>query len=485
MNRQTLAVTIGTVALLLIAIVLLYASPSPEPNPPVRPNAGGQAKVKAKRPRAPAANRLPAAKLIHKREIPDDRPAAPSGAPNVVVIVPSTQRKDQWSLYGGPENTTPFIASQVQRYGVKMADALSVAVSPHENAVALVTGHLPHELGAIEPSQKRNGRPLPRSVHTMAEHFSRAGWFAMGVSANHHFNARMGQFQGFDWYRDSQPFSLMKDRRIPARQAVRFALRRVAERSEAEQARPLYLQIALVDSHKPFRVAPKDFEPFVGPDHEIAPYRATIRMQDDAISDLVQGLSEVGITHENTLFVVVSDQGEGLNMPQHHREQHGFVLYQSVVQIPWVMWGPGLPKNAEVKGLASTIDVAPTVVALAGLGAEGFQGMSHAAAVRAGGATKRTEAYADTLFRGAHRASLWTPTRQCQKDYGSTFTLLDDAFVDGCFDRQADPDFLAPIEDAALMARLESEHARLMALVAKGEEAEDAGDEGAVEGDPE
>lgn len=472
MNRQAVAVVIGTLAFLVIAFVLLYTTPNPEPNPPANAlraaKVGKGVKASKSKGKSDGSGRLSPRQLIHRRPIPPEQAAAPEGAPNVVVVFASTQRKDQWTGYGGPAETTPFIASQVGAHGVRMADALAVAVSPHESAVALTTGRLPHELDAIEPSPRRNARPVPRSATTLAERFATAGWFAVGVSANHHFNRRMGQFQGFYWYRDSQPFSLMVDRRIPAGQAVRFALRRVADRTEAERARPLYLQVALVDSHKPFKVPAAEAKPFQSEGQAVAPYRATLRRMDNAIEALVQGLAESGITQENTLFVVTADHGEGLGIPEHHRREHGYMLYPSSVEIPWVMWGHGLPANRTVPGLASTIDVAPTIASLAGLTvpADEVDGIDHSPAVR-GKAQKtiRTEAYAATLFRGAHRASLWTDSRQCQKDFGSVHDLPDEVWTDGCFDRAGDPTFETPIADESLTKRLVAQHESLMATV--------------------
>lgn len=480
MNRQSVAVVIGVVAFVAIALVLLFTTPNPEPNPPAGAQRAALGVGKAGKARSKAKSkagdgRLLPRQLIHRRPIPEDLGPAPEGAPNVVVVFASTQRKDQWSVYGGPSQTTPYLAAQVAAHGVAMEDALAVAVSPHESAVALTTGRFPHALDAIESSPRRNGRPVPRRANTLAERFASKGWFAMGVSANHHFNRRMGQFQGFHWYRDSQPFSLMLERRIPAGQVVRFALRRVADRTEAEKARPLYLQLALVDSHKPFKVPPEEAKPFQDDSHAVAPYRATLRRLDNAVQTLAQGLAEQGLTVDNTLFVVVADHGEGLAMPEHHRREHGYMLYPSSVQVPWVMWGGGLPAGRRVPGLASVIDVAPTVASLAGLEvpAEQVDGIDHSKAVRgASSATIRTEAYAATLFRGAHRASLWTASRQCQKDFGSVHDLPDEVWTDGCFDRKGDPEFHTPVADDALTKRLVQQHEALMAKVGDGTDGE-------------
>jgi arylsulfatase A-like enzyme len=250
---------------------------------------------------------------------------------------------------------------------------------------------------------------------------------------------------------------------------VQKALERIAARTDGEADRPLYLQVAFVDSHKPFKVPPAEFQPFESPDHAIAPYRATVRRVDTAVERLVEGLAARGITNDNTLFVVLADHGEGLEMPPHHRRQHGFVLYESVVRIPWIWWGKGVPRGRATSALASQVDLVPTVLALAGLPvpAAGIDGMDLSGAVRGtGSGSPRRQAYADTLFEGAHRASLWTSEVQCQKDFGSTLPAEEgEDFEDTCFDRQSDPDFTHPVAEKELMAALEAKHAELVALL--------------------
>jgi arylsulfatase A-like enzyme len=467
-NRQTLAVTLGTVALVLFGILLLYAAPDSDPSKlePVADAAGvGKAKSeKADKAKADGPRKLQEAKLVHATEIPADRVAAPAGAPNVVLVVPTTQRRDQWSVYGGPETTTPFLAKKAAK-GVTMMDALSVAVDPKPSDVAILTGVYPHKVGVIETAEKRNNRALSPDANTLAERLAGAGWFTVGLTANHNVNARLGGSQGFDWYRDSQPYSMMVEQRIDASDLVDKALERVGARTDAEKKRPIFLQLAFIDSHKPFKVPPAEFQPFAGENGEVAPYRATLKRLDDALQKLADGLATNGITDENTIWVVVADHGEGLDMPVEHRKQHGFVLYESAVRIPWVLWGKGIPEGGKVEGLASQIDVAPTLLALAGVTKQtGFDGLDLSPAVLGKGASTREKAYADTHYEGVHRASIWTATRQCQKDYGSK-EIEDDAFVNGCYDRKADPNFTKTVPDEALAAELEKMHDELMKKV--------------------
>lgn len=477
MNRQTLLVTVATLALVVVGAVLLYAAPGSDPghkpagNAAAKVEKAGKAGKGDKAKAAAAPNKVPVAELIHAPGLPADRVAAPAGAPNVVLVVMSTQRRDQWSMYGGPPEVTPFLAARAAA-GVKFDDALSVAVDPHASTSALVTGRFPHHLGVLNLGEKRANPPIAAEADTLAERFAAGGWFTVGLTANHVLNEKAGGAQGFDWFRDAQQFSLMLELRTSASELVDATLERVAARTEAEKARPMFLQLAFVDSHKPIKIPPDEFKPFAGENGEVAPYRASIRRQDDALAKLVSGLAAQGLTDANTVFVVIADHGEGLEMPTHHRKQHGFVLYHSAVQIPWVMWGKDVAAGKSVEGLASQIDLAPTLLALAGSpsGVEGVDGVDLSKVVKSGGATGRAEAYADTTYEGVHRASMWTAAHQCQKDFGSR-DIGEDQFSDGCFDRKADPDFTQVIQDEPLMNKLAQMHTELMAGVAGAEPA--------------
>ncbi len=480
MNQQTVAVTAGTILLLGIGAALLYATPGEAPSPqrataPARPAPVPGAQAAKAKAAGTAPGKVPVGKLVSDKPIPAERPAAPADAPHVVVVMAAAVRQDQLTPYNGPADTTPYLGARAAE-GVRFDDALANAVWPKPAQVALLTGRLPHDVGMVEPRvDKKNTRRLPVEVDTLAERFAAGGWNTIGATASHYLTGRFGMRQGFDWYRESQPFGYVLEARMGAKEVVSSALQGVASRKAKE--RPVYLQLAFIDSHKPFRVPPDEFHAFDGPDHSVSPYRATLRRQDDALKVLVEGLARQGITADNTVFVFVGEHGEGLDMPPAHRKQHGRVLYHSSVGIPWVMWGRGVAKGQVVQGLASQIDLAPTLVGLAGVpgGVDGFAGIDHSAVVAGGGTTQRDEHYADTLWEGTHRASVWTRTHQCQADFGTA--AGDDGFVDGCYDRAADPDFTKATK-APLAARLQVVHdERMAALKAAEARAASAADE--------
>jgi hypothetical protein len=140
-NRQTLAVALGTLAVVLIGGFLMYASPTPEGARQPPPAANAVKAEKGKRVGESSHRHLNESKLVHEVAVPADRPAAPKDAPNVVVVFASTQRRDQWSVYGGPpdHHAVPGAAGgrgrQVHRRAVGVGGAAHGGRSADHRAV--------------------------------------------------------------------------------------------------------------------------------------------------------------------------------------------------------------------------------------------------------------------------------------------------------------------------------------------------------------
>jgi len=387
---------------------------------------------------------------------PFERPVAPEGAPNVVLVVLSAARKDQLSPYGAAAGVTPFLA-RVAGKGARFLDTIADAPSPRAASAAMLTGRHSWHIGIPEPGPEASARTLPDDVQQLSEHFRRAGWTTLGATGNHNLNqdpldgpSHGGIGRGFDKHLNAQERGFAPGRRQGAGFIVTEALKMVDERPAAD--RPVYLQLNLIDTNAPVRVIEEqlgDFEP----DRPNAPYRAALNRIDGQLERLWKELGDRGLT-DNTFLVVVADHGEGLDTPAHHGTFHGRLLYESSVAVPWIVVGPGVKPNQLVGGLAAGVDVAPTVLDLAGLPVpEGLDGMSHASLLRGDGArTQREKTWSATWQFTAKRASSWTSSRQCQLDFGSTD--ISDSFVDACYDRRTDPAFTRVVEDREAMDAL-------------------------------
>ncbi len=87
----------------------------------------------------------------------------------------------------------------------------------------------------------------------------------------------------------------------------------------------------------------------------------TLQSVDRHIDQFVKLLEERGVLN-NTVIIYTSDNGYQLG--QHRIILEKFHLYESDIRVPFVIRGPGIPKNKTVSDLTGNIDIAPTLYEL-------------------------------------------------------------------------------------------------------------------------
>jgi arylsulfatase A-like enzyme len=93
-------------------------------------------------------------------------------------------------------------------------------------------------------------------------------------------------------------------------------------------------------------------------------YDAEVAYLDYEIGRLFSHLGELGVL-DNTLVVLFGDHGE--NMTEHDAWFDHAGLYDSVTQVPLILWAPGTVPACEVTSLISMVDIKPTVLELLSL----------------------------------------------------------------------------------------------------------------------
>jgi len=93
-------------------------------------------------------------------------------------------------------------------------------------------------------------------------------------------------------------------------------------------------------------------------------YRASIRYLDDQIGQTL-GRLDAADELDNTVVVLTADHGEGLG--DHGLLKHMLSHFKSVLGVPLVMSGPGVPDGSRRSEFASLIDVFPTLCDIAGI----------------------------------------------------------------------------------------------------------------------
>ncbi len=127
-----------------------------------------------------------------------------------------------------------------------------------------------------------------------------------------------------------------------------------------------FLALSSVNPHHPYDVSDKSYEVF-GTATQFNMYKNALRGADDVIGKCYALLVKYGL-EKNTLFVIVSDHGEAFY--QHKRNYlHSIYLYEENVHTIAMFINPVLfPSRVDLNTVTSHIDIAPTILNLAGTG---------------------------------------------------------------------------------------------------------------------
>lgn len=87
-------------------------------------------------------------------------------------------------------------------------------------------------------------------------------------------------------------------------------------------------------------------------------YKSAIQKMDERIGNIIQATKDAG-TYKNTLFLITADHG---GFETGHGGDH-----IEEIEIPWIVMGPGVKKNYELKNSIITYDTAATLAEVFGL----------------------------------------------------------------------------------------------------------------------
>jgi len=306
---------------------------------------------------------------------------------SVLLVTLDTLRADRVGCYGYGLGSTPVL-DRLALEGIRFEEAVVQVPLTVPSHASILTGTYPIFHGA----RNNANYPLPGDRVTLAERFREAGYATEAVLASRVLYHGFGLDQGFDHYDDdirSEEGAPGKRYRL-GEHVTRRALARIGALPDD---RPFFLWSHYYDPHAPYR-AP---EPFASrfPD---APYDAEVAYTDACVGRLLQGIAAMGRA-DRLLTVVISDHGEGLGDP-HDELTHGIFLYEETLRVPFLIHAPeALPAGRVVRELVRSIDLAPTVLELAGLEVHAdVQGTSLVPAIVEGAPVAPLESYSDTIM---------------------------------------------------------------------------------------
>jgi choline-sulfatase len=319
----------------------------------------------------------------------------PPARPNVLLVTIDTLRADRLGCYGAADALTPTLDG-LAASGVRFATAVAHAPLTAPSHASILTGRTPPRHGVRD----NGGFALREDVPTLAEAFRRASYrtaaFVSGFPVDHRF----GFARGFELYDDRLPHG-DDPRRAAYVERTAEATTAAAMRwlDETGAARPWFLWVHYFDPHAPYE-APREVADRVPG----RPYDAEVAFVDMQLGALLRRVEPAG-GHPGTVVLVTADHGESLG--EHGEETHGVFVYDATLRVPLLLAAPGLSGGRVAATVARGIDVAPTLLDLAGLPAlEGAEGRSLRPAAE-GREMADEPAYAESLFAAIHLG--WAP----------------------------------------------------------------------------
>jgi choline-sulfatase len=315
---------------------------------------------------------------------------------NILIIVVDTLRADHLGCYGGAPRVAPNIDALAAR-GARFSTVVTAAPVTAPSVSSILTSTAPIFHGVRDNEKFRLSENLP----TIATAFRDAGYSTAAFVSSAVLDSRGGFDNGFDHYDDDMQSAYRAYDKSYASQAeeLRDTQRRADNVTAAamdwlhEHGRrgPFLCLVHYFDPHDPYDPPPKFKN---GPTGD--PYDGEISFTDSQIGVLLQGLKGIGLD-KNTLIVLTADHGEGLG--EHAERTHGFFLYDSTVLVPLIFHLPGSIDRGQVfDEQVRTIDVAPTILELAGLDVPStMQGASLAGAIRGDEELHDRPAYTETF----------------------------------------------------------------------------------------
>jgi arylsulfatase A-like enzyme/Flp pilus assembly protein TadD len=310
------------------------------------------------------------------------RPLPPAPRLDVLLVTVDTLRADHVGCYGWAGAATPVLDGLAAR-GVRFATAVAHAPLTAPSHASVLTGLTPLRHGLRD-----NGSfSLPASVPTLAEAFRAAGYRTAAFVSGFPLDRRFGLGRGFELYDDRLPHG-NDPRRAPYVERPADATTRAALAWLAAAPGAWFAWVHYFDPHAPYEPPPDLLARFAA-----NPYDGEIAFADRELGRLLAGL---GPARERTLVLVTADHGESLG--EHGEDTHGVFVYDSTLRVPWIVQGPGVGAGRVASVVARGIDVAPTLLDLAGLPAmAGSEGRSLRPAL-SGRPMDDAPAYAESLF---------------------------------------------------------------------------------------
>ncbi len=302
--------------------------------------------------------------------------------PNVVLFTLDTTRPDYLSCYSADRTGTPTLEGVAARGTLFEAAISASGVTPVSHA-SILTGRFPYEHG-LRVLSAGSGFRLGKDQPTLASALREQGYRTAAIQSAFPVSGYFGFQKDFDIFEDLRG-EMRVDEKLGKTVWDGDKLQRRSDETaslvlrflddEEQDQRPFFLWVHLWDPHDPWIKPPPEYtshltldeRQFVASSQQYAQvYAAEVRFMDRQIGSILDGLTQRGL-RANTLLCITADHGEGLAdcFAAHGWSKHR-MNYQQQLHVPLLLEGPGVPAGKVIPDMVRTVDIAPTLLDLAG-----------------------------------------------------------------------------------------------------------------------
>jgi N-sulfoglucosamine sulfohydrolase len=311
--------------------------------------------------------------------------------PNFIFIIADDVSCDDLGCFGNAAIKTPNL-DRLAAEGLAFDRAYLTTSSCSPTRCSIITGRYPHNTGSPELHM-----PLPARQFMFPQALRESGYYTALAGKNH-----MGPAINPAFDEITNPVGPGGER-----DWVKHLRQRPKEK-------PFFMWFAAVDAHRDWQHTDLDAKydpaqvivpPYLvdGPvtRQDVADHYHEITRLDRFVGKVREELERQGIA-ENTYIIFSTDNGRPFPRCKTR-------LYDSGTKNPFIVWRPGTIKPARTQSLVSAVDVAPTILELAGVPIDPrVQGVSFAPILKDPAATTRDYAFAEHNWHvaAAHERSV-------------------------------------------------------------------------------
>lgn len=281
-------------------------------------------------------------------------PTPRADEPNIVVIIADDVNWDDIGCYGNPKIHTPNI-DRLASQGLRFTNMYLTASSCSPSRTSIQSGRYPHNTGSAELHT-----PLPRHLPLLPEVLRQKGYYTALAGKWHEGPATRRAYD-----------TLLVDRVANGEGAEQQWVNLIKARPKDK---PFFFWLAAIDAHRPWSAQQFGYDHDPAKDvvipptlldtpetrRDLASYYNEIARLDYYVGEVEKELTRQGIL-ENTIVIFMSDNGRPFPGSKTR-------VYDTGMRTPFIVkWPQGMSHKSEIcNSLVSSIDIAPTLLTLAG-----------------------------------------------------------------------------------------------------------------------